>query len=487
MAPEERDRRFDKALARHLRSAAPAGEAARLPAAPASQGGSCPDSETLAAYHERSLLPEELNSWKEHFVGCANCQNILAQLEATDEISFEAAEREEVVEKGSEPVIAVRSAEAFPAGAAPGQSQRAAGAAPPKKSRRALLLRGARWQWLAPAGAIAAGLLVWIALHENQPLALPSPKQVQVASQQGPPPPPPTPSVSTTVPEVSPSEKAALKKPQSAAGQFPSANTPGASGAVKSHGKPEFLAQVSPAKSMADKESRLRKDAERSSSVDLLRAQEQLDRDAKTVTSAREENAEVQLQTQAANAQLQNQSNANATKVPGPAPLGQMEAKRMKAASAAPAAPLSQPAGVGGVASSYNSSASLEVAREISNPRLISPPGSSVSWRAGRSGLIELSKDGGSSWSRQSSGVLADLLTGAAPSNKVCWIVGRVGAILLTTDGGAHWTLIPSPLSEDLGGIRATDERHATIWNARNTKNFETNDGGLTWKPVPNL
>src|SRR5256885_12254056 len=103
-----RDRRFDKALARHLRSAAPAGEAARLPAAPTSQGGSCPDSETLAAYHERSLLPEELNSWKEHFVGCANCQNILAQLEATDEISFEAAEREEVVEKGSEPVIAAR-------------------------------------------------------------------------------------------------------------------------------------------------------------------------------------------------------------------------------------------------------------------------------------------------------------------------------------------------------------------------------------------
>jgi len=88
MAPDERDRRFDKALARHLRSAAPAGEASSLPALPASQGGSCPDSETLAAYHERSLLPEELNSWKEHFVGCANCQNILAQLEATDEISF---------------------------------------------------------------------------------------------------------------------------------------------------------------------------------------------------------------------------------------------------------------------------------------------------------------------------------------------------------------------------------------------------------------
>jgi hypothetical protein len=488
MVPDERDRRFDKALARHLRSAAPAGEAARLPAVPASQGGSCPDSETLAAYHERSLLPEELNSWKEHFVGCANCQNILAQLEATDEISFEAAEREEVVEKGSEPVIAARSAEAFPAAAAPGQSQRAAGATPPKKSRRALRLRGARWQWLAPAGAIAAGLLVWIALHENQPLAPPSLKQVQVASQQGPPPPPPTPSVSTAVAEVSPSEKTALKKPQSAADEFSSANTRSASGAVKSDGKQEYLAQVSPSRSMADKENRLRKDRERSSSVDLLRAEEQLDRDAKTVTGARQENAEVQLQTQTANAQSQNQLNINSPKVPGPAPLPQMEAKKMKAASAAPAAapPPTQPAVVGDVGSSYNSSAAVEVTSAISNPRLISPPGSSVIWRAGRSGLIELSKDGGSSWSRQSSGVLADLLTGSAPSDKVCWIVGRVGAILLTTDGGAHWTLIPSPLSEDLGGIRATDERHATIWNARNTKNFETSDGGLTWKPVPN-
>jgi hypothetical protein len=486
MAPDERDRRFDKALARHLRSAAPAREAAKLPTLSGSQGGSCPDSETLAAYHERSLLPEELNSWKEHIVGCANCQNILAQLEATDEISLPAAEREEAVAKGSEPAIAARNVEAFPAAPASGQSQRAAGAAPPKKSRRALLLRGARWQWLAPAGAIAAGLLVWIALHENQPLALPSLKAVQVATNQAPPPPPPTPSVSTAMPEVSPSAKAALKKPQTAADESASANTRGASGAVKSGGKQEYLAQVSPSQPLADQESPLRKDTERRASVDLLRAQEQLDRDAKTATGAIQENAEAQLQTQAANVQSQNQLNINSPKVPGPAPLVQMETKKRKAASAAPAAPPSQPSAVGGVAPVYNSSASLEVAREISNPRLISPPGSSFIWRAGRSGLIELSKDGGSSWSRQTSGVLTDLLTGSAPSDKVCWIVGRVGAILLTTDGGEHWTLISSPLSEDLGGIRATDERHATIWNARNTKNFETSDGGLTWKPVPN-
>jgi len=47
--------------------------------------------------------------------------------------------------------------------------------------------------------------------------------------------------------------------------------------------------------------------------------------------------------------------------------------------------------------------------------------------------------------------------------------------------------LVSSPLSEDFGGIRATDALHATIWNARNTKSFETSDGGLTWNRVPHL
>src|SRR5882762_4259746 len=474
MAPEERDRRFDQALARHLRSAAPSGEAGGLPAVPASESVACPDSETLAAYHERSLLPEEMNSWKEHIVGCANCQTVLVHLEATDQIPFEAAEQEKVLAQGESALLASASNESQPA------SLRTLS----KKFRRVRLLRGARWQWLAPAGALAAGLLVWIAMHENQSWAPPSLKQVQVATRQVAP--PPTPSTSTTVPEVSPSPKVALKKPQSVADEFAGADPRSASGAVKSDGKQEYLARVSPSKSMADKESRLRKDQERGSSLDLLRAQEQLDRDAKTLAGARQENAEVQLQTQAANAQSQNQLNINSAKVPGPAQLGQMEAKRMKAASAAPAAPPPQPAAVGGVGSSYNSSAALEVTSAISNPRLISPPGSNVLWSVGRSGLIEMSKDGGSSWSRQTSGVVTDLLTGSAPSDKVCWIVGRVGAILLTTDGGAHWTLISSPSSEDLVGIRATDALHATIWNARNTKSFETSDGGLTWKRVPN-
>ena len=486
MAPDERDRSFDKALARHLRSSAPAGEAARPPEAPASPSAACPDSETLAAYHERSLLPQQLNSLKEHIVGCERCQAILAHLEATDEISLQAFQREEAAAKEAVPVPAVRNVETISAAAAPGESQRPGQAPSPKRSRRILLLRGARWQWLAPAGTLAASLLVWIALHENRPLSAPSLKQDQVATSQAPP--QPAPPVSAAVRESSPQAKTVLTKPQSAADEFAvnGANARSAANATKSREKRDYLAQVPPPQPLADKESRLRKDAKRGASDDLLRAQEQLDRDAKTATGARQENAEVQLQTQDANVQLQNQSNANAPKVPGPAALGQMEAKKMKPASAAPAPPPPPSAGVsGGVVSTYNASTALEVTSAISNPRLISPPGSSLLWRAGRRGLIELSKDGGSSWSRQTSGVLADLLTGSAPSDQVCWIVGRVGAILLTSDGGAHWKVIPSPLAEDLGGVRASDALHATIWNARNTKSFQTSDGGLTWTPVP--
>src|SRR5260370_41286261 len=94
MASDERDRSFDKALARHLRSTAPAGESAKISGELASQGGACPDPETLAAYHERSLLPEQLNSLKEHLVACPNCQTVLAHLEQTDQLPLHAADED---------------------------------------------------------------------------------------------------------------------------------------------------------------------------------------------------------------------------------------------------------------------------------------------------------------------------------------------------------------------------------------------------------
>ena len=472
MSADERDRSFDKALARHLRSAAPADEAVGTPAVPGLQAGVCPDSETLAAYHERSLFPAQLNALKEHIVGCAHCQAILSQLEATDEISLQAPDREEAVAKQPEPVMAARNLEAACAAAV----------APRKKSRRVLLMRGARWRWLAPAGAIAASLLVWIALHENRPLAPPDLKQVQVAKNQAPP--PAASPVSGTVPEPSLSAKAVPAKPQSAADEFARAKARGVLDAAKSRGKQDYLAQASPPKPLADKEYALRKDAGQEFSKERPGAEKQLDRDAKNAEGARLETApaQAQLQAQAANVQSQNQVNSNAPPIGGPAPLGQADSRKREfkaaRASAVPTSPAKPSAGLSGASSM------MEVVT-VSNPRLISPSGSNVTWRVGRGGLIEFSKDGGSSWSRQTSGILADLLTGSALSDQVCWIVGRAGAILLTTDGGAHWQLIHSPLTEDLGGVRAMDALHATIWNTRNTRSFETSDGGLTWTHVP--
>jgi hypothetical protein len=501
MASEERDRIFDKALARHLRSAAPAGEAAPIPDVTVSQSRACPDSETLAAYHERSLLPGQLNSLKEHIVGCANCQTVLAHLETTDDIPLQAFQKEEATATATEAVMAARNSETFSAATAPVQSERAASVTPPRKSRRLLLIRGARWQWLAPAGAIAAGLLVWIALHENQPLPLPSLKQVQVATNQVPP--PPVPSDSRAMQEASRLPKPALTKPPSAADESAISNGRVASGAARQIiPTPSGTAGARSAHALVDKEAMERKDRERDTSADQLTAASHADLDAKNPPDALRKKEEAPSQdtnvqtelAQSQNSPTQNQSNNYVLpRVPGPtAPnQNQMQSPRKgksttAAAAPAPVAPPPQPAGVGGVASNSASLPSMKVARAISNPRLISPPGSSAIWRVGLSGLIEFSKDGGSSWSRQTSGVLADLLTGSAPSDQICWIVGRVGAILLTADGGAHWKPVQSPLTEDLGGVRASDALHAAIWYPRSAKTFETTDGGLTWKPIPN-
>ncbi|MBV9885838.1 MAG: hypothetical protein JO119_04755, partial [Acidobacteria bacterium] len=78
MPRDDREQNFGKALARNLGSSS------------AAQGNDCLDAETLAAYHERLLHPEEMAQRKTHIASCERCQEILAQLEATDAIPVEA-------------------------------------------------------------------------------------------------------------------------------------------------------------------------------------------------------------------------------------------------------------------------------------------------------------------------------------------------------------------------------------------------------------
>src|SRR5260370_16359958 len=131
MAPisDDRDRSFEKALARHFRARAQA-EASAAPR-------SCADVETLAAYHEGGLAAEQMNLWKTHVKDCPRCHGILTQLEATDAIPFGVAHH---VEK-----------------------QRATGVQV-LKPRRPL-----PWRWAAPAGALAPGLLVGVAPRQGNP------------------------------------------------------------------------------------------------------------------------------------------------------------------------------------------------------------------------------------------------------------------------------------------------------------------------------
>jgi hypothetical protein len=232
-----------------------------------------------------------------------------------------------------------------------------------------------------------------------------------------------------------------------------------------------------------------RKDAEPDASAYLFGDEKKADLDDKFVGGAlrqkeREQKKEGETQANAAmpaqeqNLQAQNQNIS--PKVTGPALLGQTK-NVAKSKTATPPAQPSAPAAEMG--SNYVVSAATETVM-VSDSRLVVAPGATFVWRPGRAGLIEFSPDGGRSWVRQPSGVLVDLLTGSASSESVCWIVGRAGVILLTTDAGAHWKLLSPPLKEDLGGIRAMDARHATIWNARGTKYLATSDGGLTWQPA---
>ena len=474
MAPDERDRSFDKALSRHLRSAASPGVSANFPSDLNASSASCLDSETLAAYHERSLLPKEMSSCKEHIVGCAHCQAILAQLQATDSILLPVEKKEVRIMGVAAPVAAVA------------RDRTATQAALMGKAPSPRQIRGPRWRWLAPAGALAAGLIVWVAWHENQQLRLLEHNEGKMAKVQEPS--TPAPPVARQAPASSSSDQLAdLSKTPAAIGGTASAKIPREFESLKQKGKFDSGARVTTANPPAGKESALRKDGERYSSDALVRDENQLDLGAKhaDVGATREK---IEVQTQAANAPVQNQ--LNASKVPGPSPLGQAEsAKKAKSESAASlyrAAAPSAPAPPRVVAA-FNGTEAMQMAA-LTNSRWIAAPApdSKIIWRVGQAGLIEFSSDGGASWSRQTSGVPVDLTAGSAPSAKVCWIVGRAGTILLTTDGGAHWSMTQSPLDEDWAGVLALDALHATIWNLRHTKTFETSDGAATWKPVPN-
>jgi hypothetical protein len=498
MAPDQRDRSFEKVLARHLRLHA------MEPGEPGQAGTShppCPDAELLASYHERSLAPEQMTPFKQHIAGCGRCQEILATLESSDSLSVEVDQQAGAAQNVlTMPAPRVElPAEGVAQGAKRGPAplpSRAARVA--HSSWRSKTLRGANWRWLAPAGALAAALLVWVSFHETHPPQFELAKNNQQAVS--------APSSSATsqpaarepaaenesfarkeVPRSS--ADARVARSDAAASEEPRKNQRALRDEKKTSeqgaGKPtDIPSEAAPARSRAQ--------AERAANQPALTAQAQPQNRAVTTdatrsaaapqTSAPPKPAATPDETRKLAERDADSVNAVVTEAP-PKAASSFKSKSVVSGRQAPQE-LDKQQAVGAV-TPVESAPVVRVTKTRLGAVAIAP-GSTVMWRLSPGGLIEHSSDAGATWAVQTSGVVAELLAGSAPSANVCWMVGRDATILRTTDGGAHWQKIPSPAADDLISVFAVSAQQATISTATTHKTYRTTDAGQTWSLVLN-
>ena len=492
MPGEDRDRAFEEALARHLRSSQPSAEPPSS-AAPSSEApvhqDTCPDAELLAAYHERSLTAEQMTSQRDHIAGCQRCQEILAELESTDEIALGAT-----VEKARDVPLVNESPPAAESAAArlseserPVVLDRTIQPLQITASRRTL-----NWRWLAPAGGLAASLLVWIAIHETAtpPLKV-IPKQQQAATP-----------VSPRVPEPAlPSQSGTPEKDQSYAANTgttsEASSTPKttdvngkSSGDLKSkyelQGLPLNGRAITPLEEMSPSQGGQR----------AVRGGQNL---SAAVATREADSNKSDLRDEGRLEAKERSKNEIAPAAPAPASadkpipgvsgavtLDQVSAAQKKAAAAeedASRASVPQQE-VAGAVPLRETPQALRLARSQTQP-IVAAPNGRVKWRLGAGGLVEHSTDSGSTWTIQATDVVADLTAGSCISARVCWIVGHSATILRTIDGGAHWQKIPPPVDDDLVQVFAISAQQATITTASSRRTYKTDDGGITWNAVP--
>jgi hypothetical protein len=477
MAPQDNEKRFEEALAGHLRR-----ESRRNPAR---DDAACPDAETLAAYHERSLAPEMLNSWKEHIADCARCQEILSTVESTDQIQAGLDESEEVA-AALEPVAA---------------------ALPAQRSRAQRL--PLQWRLLVPAGAVAAVLLVWIVVREKSVVHVPSEPSAIVAKNEAMRGDAPADAASREKstrldPASSPKRleqktlndrrpnSTALSQEQTANDALKELSKKG--GAIKGIVSGTTKQQV-PA---LDKNSpRISDGGVAGMPVAPGQAKDSLSFDSTNGLRRRYQGQGTDAKKASTESAKKPAEQDKPTGAPVPMkvapvlapPAGDAEQVQVETSAAAPlleAAPTGKQKRVAGqsaplsnFAVNSNSGKSLPAGIKL-RKMIIYGPGSDVQWNIGANGLIRRSTDGGKTWTEQTSGVPSTLVAGSAPSATVCWVVGAKGTILLTADG-EHWTKMSSPTSADLVGVTAQDARHAEVWSEPLQPHYVTQDGGQTW------
>ncbi len=480
---------FEKALARQLRQrGAENGASASREAAGGLQEG-CLDAEVLAAYHERALGSAEMLLCKEHVASCGRCQEILALLENTEDvaISHEGAERDMggYEREGIPQRLAARTLRTETLGGAAVQAlaetsredavlasvPRTSAAAPVAASASRKRAGRAVAHWLAPLGAIAAGLLVWVGVQTSKKDVMPADRVETAENRRVPEPTMAQQSEAAPgAPAASTDQKAATAQDGLMAGNRAAGLRPAArerrEAAVAP--KPVTPAQAIVLDKAAPRPAAPETGAGSGAKADALKESTQLPVNDRSFSqlSAGMEPQNAQRQAEAA--------------PPAPAPGAPAAANEPGQSSGAASALVSVQAQ--SVEAKKNTSSRTAVAK--ANARLIAAPGGKVVWRVGDGGRIEQSRDAGDTWSQQTSGVATTLEGGSAASDAVCWVIGRGGTILVTVDGGGHWTKVASPVGGEIGGVKAGDALNARVWDAKHKNTFVTSDGGVNWKRV---
>jgi Photosynthesis system II assembly factor YCF48 len=470
MPTDDREQQFERALARRLRDASPDSQ--------------CPDAETLAAYHERTLPLEQMAMWKEHIAGCARCQETLALVERSEDVQTEFVHSEEWKDEG---VLAGKFealASAAPmAAAASRMAATPAGTPAVERGTPPVVRRRPPWRWIVPLGTLAACVIVWIGVREirtqrhNQVLVAQSVRR----QENLPPLSPPTAAPPNETKDQLKNERTPARPPDNSvrdreqtapAAAAPKAATGAIQGAETVDGAISSSAQ----------------------SARLATPKKQRETPGRAAFGLRTP-ASTDAATSTAAGQI-----AAAPPAPPPAPSGSPAASAPAAAQkelvpppASAEAVTVHPQDVEVGANAVSSQLVVQapkglnlLAMAAADDRYIVAPGEKTAWRVGEAGKIEHSTDHGKTWKVQQSGVTTDLTGGSATSDKICWVVGKSGTILLSTNGGKHWKQILSPIDGDLGGIHATDALHASVWDVANRTSYQTSDGGETWSRTAN-
>jgi hypothetical protein len=526
MALDDRERNFEKALGRQLRANAGAGL-------------DCPDAETLAAYHERMLSTEEMGSLKSHIAACPSCQEILVTLEVTEAIPVQTKDSEEAF--AGKPKAALSATDASPT-----LSTVAIDAVPATKSSslREMPRPKSYLRWVAPAGAIAAGLLIWVAINENRP----SPKMAPPAS---------------TPIEVAENRKTTRQEP--APSLADNVTEPKANLEERLRAENELHKQV---RGLPETDKELRLERSRVSPNSAYQhgpaiAQNQVQNQIQNNGRVDQSQAYTYMVAPPAPPRtvspLKNAPAAPATKSlaesapPPPSPVttgggasngvreeqkdqaNEVAAQRVEVTGSEPAVSLDQKKNKvatqdadklavkgrsvqalakleSGVAADASATASKEkqaaqagraqlekadtgfVAGAMTSAVLrdgdefwlsvVRTTNAKVFWVISREGEVFRSEDGGKSSRKQEIPAEIKAIAGSATDAKVCWILAEKSIAVRTANGGKHWTILNVPTSLVLTTITAQDAMHAVVSDTSGKVGYSTADGGATWNLV---